>query len=501
MSRTVLGIDVGTGGSRALLIGENGGILASATAEHAAFVSKQAAWAEQDPQDWWGACQKAVRSVLAVSGISPSQIACVGLSGQMHGTVVLDGEGAVLRPSIIWCDQRGEEDARWLEETVGAVRLLNLTSNPALTNFTLIKLLWLRRLEPDTWQKIRHLLLPKDYVRFCLSGEYAIDAAEASGTLMLDVARRRWSEELMDAVGIDRQILPKVFESPEICARVSRRGAEGTGLLEGTPIVAGAGDQAAGAVGIGLTHAGAVGATIGTSGVVFAATDRPILDPKGRLHTFCHAIPGRWHVMGVTQSAGLSLRWFRDTFHPGVSYDQMADEAALAPPGAEGVLWAPYLMGERTPYRDPNIRGGLIGLAAHHTRAHVIRAVLEGVAFSLRDTFTIFSELQVPVEQIRLSGGGARSPLWRQIQADVFGQEVETVQTEEGAAFGAALLAGVGAGFWKTVDEACSAVVRVADSVECRPAVAKLMNQRYEEYRRLYPALHSVYSEHSYASI
>jgi len=501
MSITVLGIDVGTSGSRALLIGEDGGILASATAEHAAFVSKQAAWAEQDPQDWWGACQKAVRAVLGASGISPRQIACVGLSGQMHGTVVLDGEGGVLRPSIIWCDQRGEEDARWLEETVGAAHLLNLTSNPALTNFTLIKLLWLRRSEPETWQRIRHLLLPKDYVRFCLSGEYAIDAAEASGTLMLDVARRRWSEVLLDAVGIDRQILPRVFESPEICARVSRRGAEGTGLLEGTPIVAGAGDQAAGAVGIGLTHTGAVGATIGTSGVVFAATDRPILDPKGRLHTFCHAIPGRWHVMGVTQSAGLSLRWFRDTFQASVSYEQLADEAALAPPGAEGVLWAPYLMGERTPYRDPNIRGGLIGLAAHHTRGHVIRAVMEGVAFSLRDTFTIFSELQVPVEQIRLSGGGARAALWRQIQADIFGRRVETVQTEEGAAFGAALLAGVGAGFWKTVDEACSAIVRVADSVDFRPDVATLMNQRYEEYRRLYPALQSVYSENSYASI
>ena len=501
MSKTVLGIDVGTSGCRALLIGEDGGILASATAEHAAFVSKQAAWAEQDPQDWWGACQNAVRSVLGASGISPEQIACVGLSGQMHGTVVLDGEGAVLRPSIIWCDQRGEEDAGWLEETVGAAHLLKLTSNPALTNFTLIKLLWLRRSEPDTWQRIRHLLLPKDYVRFCLSGEYAIDAAEASGTLMLDVARRRWSEELLGAVGIDRQILPRVFESPEICARVSRRGAEGTGLLEGTPIVAGAGDQAAGAVGIGLTHAGAVGATIGTSGVVFAATDRPILDPKGRLHTFCHAIPGRWHVMGVTQAAGLSLRWFRDTFQAGDSYQHLADEAALAPPGADGVLWAPYLMGERTPYRDPNIRAGLIGLAAHHTRAHVIRAVMEGVAFSLRDTFTIFSQLQVPVEQIRLSGGGARSPLWRQIQADVFGRKVETVQTEEGAAFGAALLAGVGAGFWKTVDDACGTVVRVADSVEFRPDVADLMSKRYEEYRRLYPALHSVYSEHPYASI
>ncbi|PWU00747.1 MAG: xylulokinase [Terriglobia bacterium] len=501
MSATVLGIDIGTGGSRALLIGDDGVILASATAEHAPFVSKQAAWAEQDPHDWWTACRKAIRSVLTSSGVSPQQIACVGLSGQMHGTVVLDEAGAVLRPSIIWCDQRGEEDAQWLEETVGARRLLDLTSNPALTNFTLIKLLWLRRREPETWRKVRHLLLPKDYVRFCLSGEYAIDAAEASGTLLLDVSRRKWSEELLGAVEIDRRILPGVFESPEICARVSRNGAGLTGLPEGTPIVAGAGDQAANAVGIGLTHAGAAGATIGTSGVVFAATDRPILDPRGRLHTFCHAIPGRWHVMGVTQAAGLSLRWFRDTFQTDGSYARLTEEAALSPPGADGVLWAPYLMGERTPYRDPNIRGALIGIAAHHTRAHVVRAIMEGVAFSLRDTLTIFSELQVPVERIRLSGGGARSPLWRQIQADIFGHAVETVQTEEGAAFGAALLAAVGAGFWKTVDEACSAVIRVAESIDFRSEVASHMNERYKEYRRLYPALHGVYTEHAYASI
>lgn len=502
MSATVLGIDIGTGGSRALLVGEDGAILASATAENPPFVSKQAAWAEQEPREWWSGCQKAVRAVLSTSGISPNQIACVGLSGQMHGTVVLDETGAVLRPAIIWCDQRGEEDARWLEEAVGAERLLNLTSNPALTNFTLIKLLWLRRSEPDTWRRVRHLLLPKDYVRFCLSGEYAIDLAEASGTLLLDVSRRRWSEELMDAVGIDQRILPRVFESPEICARVSRGAAELTGLLEGTPIVAGAGDQAAGAVGIGLTHPGTAGATIGTSGVVFATTDRPVLDPEGRLHTFCHAIPERWHVMGVTQAAGLSFRWFRDNFSaPGEDYSHLTEEAAQAPPGSDGVLWAPYLMGERTPYRDPNIRGGLIGLAAHHTRAHVIRAIMEGVAFSLRDTFTIFSELEVPVEQIRLSGGGARSPLWRQIQADIYGHSVQTVQTEEGAAFGAALLAGVGTGFWNSVDEACAAVVQVAESVDFRPEVSNLMEQRYQEYRRLYPALHSVFSNHSHASI
>jgi xylulokinase len=501
MLKAVLGIDIGTGGSRALLVGEDGGILSSASAEHAPFVSKQAAWAEQVPNDWWNACQRATRAVLANSGISPRQISCIGLAGQMHGTVVLDAQGEPLRPSIIWCDQRGEEELLWLAETVGTDRLLKLTSNPALTNFTLIKLLWLRRSEPDTWRRIRHLLLPKDYVRFCLSGEYAIDTAEASGTLMLDVNRRQWSGELADAVEIDPKILPSVFESPEICARVSQRGAALTGLGEGTPIVAGAGDQAAGAVGLGLTHPGSTGATIGTSGVVFAATSRPVLDPRGRLHTFCHAIPDRWHVMGVTQAAGLSLRWFRDTFATTSSYQSLAEEAANAQPGADGVLWGPYLMGERTPYRDPDVRAGVVGLAAHHTRAHIIRAIMEGVAFSLRDTFTIFAELQVPVERIRLSGGGARSPLWRQIQANVFGRPVEQVRIDEGAAFGAALLAGVGAGWWKTVDEACAAVVRVADTIEVQPETAALMSERYREYRRLYPSLSGIYAQSSYASI
>jgi xylulokinase len=301
-------------------------------------------------------------------------------------------------------------------------------------------------------------------------------------------------------VEIDPSILPAVFESIDVCAHVSGSAAKLTGLLEGTPIVAGAGDQAAGAVGIGLTHPGTVGATIGTSGVVFAATDRPILDPGGRLHTFCHAIPGRWHVMGVTQAAGLSLRWFRDNFTAGEngrswSYARLTDEAAHIPPGSDGVLWGPYLMGERTPHLDPNVRGALVGLAAHHTRAHVIRAIMEGVAFSLRDTLTILSELRVPVARIRLSGGGARSALWRQIQADIYGQCVDTVQMEEGAAFGAALLAGVGAGIWSTVDQACDTVVRVAESTDFRPDVARLMHQRYREYRRLYPALQRLGSE------
>jgi xylulokinase len=494
----VLGIDIGTGGSRAVLLGDDGRLLASSTVEHVPFVSARAAWAEQDPDDWWRAAQAVARAAIVAAGVTGRDITGVGLSGQMHGAVLLDDRGAVLRPSIIWCDQRTDAECEWLNGVVGPERLLRLTLNPALTNFTLTKLLWVRTHEPEIWRRVRHVLLPKDYVRFRLSGEYAIDVADASGTLMLDVARRRWSDELLNAVDIDRRMLPAVFESPAICARVTAEAATSTGLATGTPIVAGAGDQAAGAIGMGITRPGAVSATIGTSGVVFAATDRPALDPRGRLHTFCHAIPGRWHVMGVTQAAGLSLRWLRDQWHGGpahrASYDDLTREAAATSPGADGVLWAPYLMGERTPHLDPHIRGALVGLAAHHGRGHIVRAVLEGVAFSLRDTFTIFSELQIPVERIRLGGGGARSPLWRQIQANVYGHAVETVAADEGAAFGAAVLAGVGARIWSSVDEACDALVQTGTRTPAEPDIVKAMNAQYELYRRVYPALRGIRS-------
>ncbi|HEV2983195.1 MAG TPA: xylulokinase, partial [Vicinamibacterales bacterium] len=412
---------------------------------------------------------------------------------QMHGAVLLGTDGDVLRPAIIWCDQRTEAECRWLDDTIGPDRLLQLTSNPALTNFTLTKLLWVRSHEPDVWSRVRHVLLPKDYVRFRLSGEYAIDVADASGTLLLDVARRRWSQEMLDAADIDPRVLPAVFESPEICARVSRDAAALTGIPSNTPIVAGAGDQAAGAIGMGITRPGAVSATIGTSGVVFAATDRPATDPQGRLHTFCHAVPGRWHVMGVTQAAGLSLRWFRDQLGNGASYEQLTAEAARVPPGADGVLWAPYLMGERTPYCDPNARAALVGLAASHGRGHIVRALMEGVAFSLRDTLSIFAELRVPVDSVRLGGGGSRSGLWRQIQADVYGHTVDIAQADEGAAYGAAMLAGVGIGLWPTVDAACDALVRRATQTRPQPEVVALMNERYNTYRRLYPALRSIH--------
>ncbi len=498
----LLGIDVGTGGSRALLIDESGAVVASAVEEHVPFRSLKAGWAEQDPNDWWRASQAAIARLLRESGVAASEIACIGLTGQMHGAVLLDKNDQVLRPALIWADQRTAEECRYLNATVGPERLVELTSNPALTNFTLTKLLWVRAHEPEIWSRFHSFLLPKDYLRLCLTGVRATDVADASGTLLLDVVHRRWSYEMLEAVGLSPECLPALFESPEIVSRVTEAAARSTGLKAGTPVVAGAGDQAAGATGMGIVRPGDVSATIGTSGVVFAASDAPFTDPRGRLHTFCHAVPGRWHVMGVTQAAGLSLRWFRDTFGLGTvagakerdPYDLLAEEAARVPAGAEGVLWAPYLMGERTPHLDPDARAALVGLAANHGRGHVLRAILEGVTFSLKDTFSIFEELHIPIREIRLGGGGARSALWRQIQADVYGQSVEIVAAEEGAAYGAALLAGVGAGLWPSVDGACDAVVRVASRTEPQPAAVAALKESYRRYQKLYPALRQVFT-------
>jgi xylulokinase len=490
----LLGIDVGTGGTRALVIDADGRVVASATEDHAAFASPQIGWAEQDPGDWWRACGIAVRKALAKSQLRADQIACVGLSGQMHGAVLLDDRANVVRPALIWCDVRTEKQSQDLTAQIGAVRLIELACNPALANFTLTKCLWVQENEPENWRKVRSLVLPKDYVRLQLTGERATDMADASGTLLLDVAHRRWSKEILELVEMPESLLPALYESPEICGQVSAAGAAATGLRSGTPVVAGAGDQASGAIGMGVVSPGTVSATIGTSGVVLAATDSPALDPRGRLHTFCHAVPGRWIVMGVTQGAGLSLRWFRDQFGAREnghreSYASLSTEAANAPPGSDGLLWAPYLMGERTPHLDPEARGILVGLTASHTRSHVIRAILEGVAFSLRDTFSIFREIEVPAKTIRLGGGGAKSALWRQIQADVYGQRVETVEAEEGAAYGAAILAGVGAKAWPSVDAACEAVVRVAGNVSPNSGNSAVMEKAYAAYRRIYPAM------------
>ncbi len=504
----LLGIDVGTGGTRALVIDETGAIIASATSEHVPFASPQTGWAEQDPADWWRAAREAIAQVLGQPGMSSDSIAAVGFSGQMHGSTLLDGKGDVVRPALLWCDQRTDAQCREITETIGQARLIELTLNPALTGFTLPKLLWVREKEPSLWDRVQSVLLPKDYVRYRLTGAKATDVADASGTLLLDVSKRAWSDTMLRELDLDPSLLPEVYESPEITSSVSREGAEATGLKVGTPVVAGGGDQAAGAVGMGIVRPGAVSATIGTSGVVFAATDRPALERGGRVHTFCHAVPGRWHVMGVTLSAGQSLRWFRDRF--GVQgtvpngttsvplgtvpdpYDLLTEEAARVPAGSDGVLWAPYLMGERTPHLDPHARAALVGLAGSHSRGHIVRAILEGVAFSLKDTFTLFEEMQVPVGTVRLGGGGARSPLWRQIQADVYGYPVETVEAEEGAAYGAALLAGVGAGVWKTVDAACDSVVRVASRTAPNSENRATLARQYERFRALYPALRSM---------
>jgi xylulokinase len=496
----LLGIDIGTGGTRAVLLDGDGRVVSSATAAHPPFASPHPGWAEQNPDDWWSAVCSAAPECLARGNTAPQEISGIGLTGQMHGLVLLDRAGSVLRPSIIWCDQRTEVECREITEKIGAAQLIELTANPALTNFTLPKIWWVQKHEPEICARAAAILLPKDHVRLRLTGSRATDVADASGTLLFDVANRQWSQAMMEVSRLSADLLPKVFESCEISGHVSEEGARATGLRAGIPVVAGAGDQAAGAVGMGIVRAGAVSATTGTSGVVFAATAGPVRDPGGRIHTFCHAVPQRWHVMGVTQAAGYSLRWFRDQFgavgDPAEdAYARLMTEASAAPAGADGLLWAPYLMGERTPHLDPNARGALVGISATHTRAHVVRAILEGVAFSLRDTLTIFGELKIPVESIRLGGGGARGALWRQIQADVYGTPVGTLEAEEGAAFGAALLAGVGVGNWTSVENAADASVRISQQIEPDARDAALMNRRYRAYRKLYPALRDVWRD------
>jgi xylulokinase len=487
-----LGIDVGTGGTRAILIDRKGKVLASHSAEHAAIHSEHIGWAEQDPEDWWRAAQEAIAGALKAAEVAGhrADVEAVGLTGQMHGCVMLNTAGEVLRPALIWCDQRTQPQCDWLTETIGYERLIELTANPALPNFTLTKLLWVREHQPEIFAKIEHVLCPKDFVRLRMTGVYAMDMQEASGTLLLDVVHRRWSKEMAELTGIPMSWLPPLFEGPEICARISDAGAAATGIKAGTPVAAGAGDQGAGAVGMGILAPGSVSATIGTSGVVFAATAEPTLDPKGRLHTFCHAAPGVWHVMGVTNGAGLSFRYLRDTFFAGRSYEELTALAEQVAPGSDGLLWAPYLFGERTPHLDPEARAAFVGITASTTAAHFVRAVLEGVAFSLKDTFTLFAELGIPVEKIRLGGGGARGPLWRQIQADVYGHAVELLEAEEGGAFGAALLAGTGVGAWPSVEAACAATIRAAQVIE--PKHAKAMALAYVHYRKMYPALRTI---------
>jgi xylulokinase len=495
----MIGIDVGTTGTRAVIVRPDGHVVGAATGDHQPMRMAKPGWAEQDPEDWWKATLVAVRAALEQAGLKGSDIAAVGFSGQMHGVVLLDKAHAVLRPSLIWCDQRSQPQCDWITSKVGAERLIQLVSNPALTGFSAPKLLWVRDHEPKVFERAAHFLLPKDFVRFRLTGEFATDVSDASGTLLFDVTNRRWSKEILSALELDPKLLPRAYESPEITGEITREAAVLTGLAARTPVVGGGGDQASSAVGNGIVLPGLTSATLGTSGVIFTYTEAPKLDPRGRIHTFCHAVPGKWHVMGVTQGAGLSLRWFREHFAAseawyarltGVdAYELIIREAEKIPPGSDGLLWLPYLMGERTPHLDAQARGMWFGLTAAHTRAHLIRSILEGVAFSLRDSLEIFKELDIPVEQIRASGGGSRSFLWRQIQADVYGKELVTLRTSEGSALGAALLAGVGAKIYSSVEESAREAIQVKERMAPRPDNVKIYDRYYQVYRDLYPTV------------
>jgi xylulokinase len=493
MSAYWLGVDVGTGGSRAILLDSTGREVAAVSVPHEEMVMEQPLWAEQRPENWADASFEAIRGALAAAGIAGHQVRGIGLSGQMHGLVILDREHDVIRPALIWCDQRSQPQVDWINQRLGSAQVLDHTANPVLTGFTLPKLLWVLDHEQQNFERVRHVLLPKDYVRFRLTGELATEVSDASGTAMFDVVRRRWSFEMMDGLHLDRSILPRAYESVDVTGTVSEHAAVLTGLAPGTPVAGGGGDQAAGAVGNGVVEAGAVSCTLGTSGVIFAHMERVAYDPHGRVHTFCHAVRDKWHVMGVTQGAGLSLQWFRNQFAPGMSYDELLAEAAQSPAGARGLYWLPYLMGERTPHLDAAARGGWIGLTAKHTRADLIRALIEGVAYSQKDGLDLVAALGVNVASIRASGGGARSRLWRQILADIFGTQVVTMASGEGSALGAAILAMVATGEYSSVEEACRAIVRERDIVEPRAEEAKIYADGHAVYRSLYPALKPVF--------
>lgn len=485
----LLGIDLSTTGAKALLIDPEGRVVGSATTA-LSLSSPHPLWSEQKPREWWEATANSVKQVLAEANVSGADVAAIGLTGQMHGLVVLDAEHEVLRPAILWNDQRCGAECDEIRARVSLARLVQITGNDALTGFTAPKILWLETNEPEIYRRIKHVLLPKDFIRYKLTGTLAMDKADGSGTMLFDLARRNWSPEILEALHIPAEWLPPTFEGHETTSAVSSEAAALTGLRAGTPVVAGGGDQSAQAVGVGVVRPGTIAVTLGTSGVVFAATESPLIEPGGRLHAFCHAVAGRWHLMGVMLSAAGSLQWYHDKFAPERSFAELVAEAADVPAGSEGLLFLPYLSGERTPHPDPLARGAWIGLTGRHGPAHLTRSILEGVAFGLKDMFGLMKDAGLAsVEQIRLSGGGAKSSLWRQILADVFDAELVTVNTTEGAAFGAALLAGVGAGVWSNVDDACAQTVFVKDSIVPNSAAVEVYRSMYQQYQNLYPAL------------
>ncbi len=484
-----LGVDVSTTASKALLSDADGRVQAVASSPHSISIPRQL-WSEQDPAEWWVAAATAIREVLKQAGVDGSSIDAVGLTGQMHGLVLLDEFGHVLRPAILWNDGRTQAQCDEIHSRVGKEKFIQITGNVALTGFTAPKILWVKENEPEVYSRASHVLLPKDYIRYRLTGEYAMDKADGAGTVLFDLKKRDWSDELLAALEIPRSWMPPTFEGPDFTGRVSAEAAVITGLKAGTPVAAGGGDQAAGAVGVGAVEAGIIGLTVGTSGVVFATTPSALIEPDGRLHAFCHAVPGMWHFMGVMLSAAGSLQWYRDTFASDMSFDDLLKEAELVPAGSEGLQFLPYLSGERTPHPDALARGAFIGLTLRHTRGHMTRSVLEGVAFGLKDCFTLIGNAgSGEITQVRASGGGTKSLLWMQILASVLEVELVTVNTTEGAAYGAALLAGVGAGAWKDVPAACREVVKVTGRCQPDEAQAEVYRRSYALFRELYPAL------------
>ncbi len=499
-----LGIDIGTSGTKTLAMQQDGRILASATEEYP-LSSPRPGWSEQNPADWWTACVRTVQRVMKAAKLKPVDVAGIGLSGQMHGSVFLNKSGKVIRPALLWNDQRTADECSEIESLAGGrSRLIQLVANPALTGFTAPKILWLRNHEKKNFDRTVKVLLPKDYIRYLMTGEFATEVSDASGTLLLDVAGRRWSTILLEKLQLNLSLLPAVYESEDITGTLSELVAAEMGLLPGTPVVGGGGDQAASAIGNGIVRSGVVSATMGTSGVVFAHSDQMEADPEGRLHTFCHAVRGQWHMMGCVLSAGGSLQWFRNQLCQAEMalarkqkidpYELIIQQAAEAPTGSEGLFFLPYLTGERTPHADPFARACWIGLSLRHGRSHMGRAVMEGATFAMRDSLEIIRSMQIPVKEIRLSGGGARSPFWRQMQADIYGQPVCTINAEEGPAYGAALLAAAGTGAYQNVVEACNATIKVVTRTSAKPTAVRTYNAAYPVFQKLYQSLREDFS-------